>query len=77
MKIFLGGEHLTKKMDMKDYQKPELTRIDDSAFDETGQGSSGFSPVGNNNGNHYGNSNGGNNNGNHYGGGNGGGRSHK
>ena len=32
---------MTKKIDMKDYQKPELTHIDDSAFDETGQGSSG------------------------------------
>lgn len=62
---------------MKDYQKPELTHIDDSAFDETGQGSSGFSPARNNNGNHYGNSNGRDNNGNHYGGGNGGGRYHK
>lgn len=71
---------MTKRIDVKDYQKPELTHIDDSAFDETGQGSSGFSPVrnrnGNHYGNHYGNSNGRNNNGNHYGG-NGGGRFHK
>jgi hypothetical protein len=75
----LGGEHLTKKIDVKNYQKPELTHIDDSAFDEMGQGSSGFSNGGTNNGNHYGNhyGNGRNNNGNHYGGGYGRGRSHK
>jgi hypothetical protein len=48
---------------MKSYQKPEIIRIDDPAFDETGQGSSGFHPIKGNNGNHYGE-----NNGNHYGG---------
>jgi hypothetical protein len=64
---------LIGKADIKEYQKPELTHIDDPAFDEMGQGSSGF--YGGNNGNHYGNYNG--NNGNHYGGGNGGGRYHK
>ena len=39
-KIFLGGQYLTKKIDIKDYQKPEIIRIDDPAFDETGQGQS-------------------------------------
>jgi hypothetical protein len=65
---------LTGKIDMKDYQKPELTYIDDSAFDEMGQGSSGFGvkPPKNDNGNHYGW-----NNGPHYGGGSGGGKNHK
>ena len=66
------------KEDIKEYQKPELAYIDDPAFDEMGQGSSGFS--GGNNGNHYGGNNGnhhGGNNGNHYGGGHGGGKYHK
>lgn len=61
---------MIEKANAKEYQKPELTYIDDPAFDEMGQGSSGFS--GGNNGNHYGD-----NNGNRYGGGSGGGKYHK
>jgi hypothetical protein len=64
---------LIGKADIKEYQKPELTHIDDPTFDEMGYGSSGF--TGGNNGNHYGGNNG--NNGNHYGGGYGGGKGHK
>lgn len=61
---------MIEKADMKEYQKPELTYIDDPAFDEMGQGSSGF--YGGNNGNQRGG-----NNGNRYGGGYGGGKNHK
>jgi hypothetical protein len=71
MKLFLGGWKLIEKAAIKEYQKPELTYIDDPAFDEMGQGSSGFYPRGNN-GNYHGS-----NNGNHYGGGYGGGKNHK
>ncbi len=71
METILGGWELIKEANIKEYQKPELTYIDDPAFDEMGQGSSGFYPV-DNNGNRI---NG--NNGNHYGGGNGGGKNHK
>jgi hypothetical protein len=73
MELFLGGQELIEKADMKEYQKPEIVLIDDPAFDEMGQGSSGF--YGGNNGYHYGDNNG--NNGNHYGGGHGGGKSNK
>lgn len=37
---------MTKKIDAIDYQKPELVRIDDPAFDEMGQGDS-YCCVGN------------------------------
>jgi len=41
-------------MDIKGYQKPELTQIDDPDFDETGQGSSYVNHGNGNNGNHNG-----------------------
>jgi hypothetical protein len=34
------GDILTKRIDIKDYQKPEIVLIDDPAFEETGQGDS-------------------------------------
>jgi hypothetical protein len=36
------GDILTKRIDIKDYQKPEIVLIDDPAFEETGQGDSGI-----------------------------------
>lgn len=39
---------MSKEIDIKDYQKPELVYIDDPAFDETGQGDSGFNHGGGN-----------------------------
>jgi hypothetical protein len=46
-------------IDMKNYEKPELILIDDSAFDETGQGCS-YPNCGHNGGNNH--NHGGNNN---------------
>jgi hypothetical protein len=40
----LGGWKLIEKEDMMEYQKPELTYIDDPAFDEMGEGLSAFPP---------------------------------
>ncbi len=40
------GDILTKRTDIKDYQKPEIVLIDDPAFEETGQGDSGMTLPG-------------------------------